>query len=210
MNDQPSLPLVSQRALVSLSARLGNGVVVGDFSIVRGTESADGTTTIGDGCEIGNYALIEEGVRIGDRCQIDSYCRICTGTVIGSDTRILYGAAVFEDARIGNRCIIGSDVADRTLIEDAVTYFGEIAHDYRVAGDLDAWDAVSRPSPIIRKRSVIGQNALLVGGIEIGEGAYVAAGEIVRCNVPPGMMLAHRKLLKLADFKGLIRARSDK
>lgn len=198
---------LAANALVGSAVLLGPKVALGPFSVV-GWDGAK--TSIGAGTEVAAHVLIEGGAAIGSNCLIDAYCRICTGAVIGNETQVLYGAAVFEDARIGRKCIIGGNVADRTVIEDFVTFFGEIAHDYRIAGDLKSWDHGSkRPSPVIRTRSVVGQNALLVGGIEIGPDAYVAAGETVRCNVPPGFMFARGALSPLSKYKGLIQARTD-
>ncbi|HEY1926612.1 MAG TPA: hypothetical protein VGG92_04035 [Caulobacteraceae bacterium] len=208
MTQAPDLPnTISSGALVSDRAVLESSVTVGHFALID--PEGGGGTRIGRGSSIGSHALIEDDVVIGEDCVIDPYCRICAGARVGDGTKILYGAAVFEGVSIGQKCIIGGNVSDRTIVEDFVTYFGEIAHGYRIPGDLEAWDGPSQPSPIIRARSVIGQNALLVGGIEIGEGAYVAAGEIVRCNVPPHHMLVHGRLRDLSGFRGRIQARSD-
>ena len=198
---------LATHALVGSDVHLGAKVALGPFSVV----GWDGIkTSIGDDTEVAAHALIEGGAEIGTKCLIDAYCRICAGAVIGDETQVLYGAAIFEDAQIGQKCIIGGNVADRTIIEDFVTYFGEIAHDYRIPGDLKSWDDGSkRPSPVIRARSVVGQNALLVGGIEIGPDSYVAAGETVRCNVPPGYMFVRGTLSPLSQYKGLIQARTD-
>lgn len=200
-------------AHVSKLAELGNDLVLGPSVRIHAFASvgADGShVSIGEGSVVSSYSLIEGNVKVGARCLIDAYCRVCTGASIGDDTQILYGAAVFESATIGRKCIIGGNVADRTIIEDYVTYFGEIAHDYRIPGDANAWDnGAPRPSPVVRMRSVVGQNALLIGGIEIGPNAYVAAGEVVRCNVPPGMIFIRGMIRSLKDFRGLIQTRTD-
>jgi UDP-3-O-[3-hydroxymyristoyl] glucosamine N-acyltransferase len=200
-------PQISPQALLGVAVSLGAEVRIGPFTAI----GLDGdATSIGATSEIASHALVEGGATIGTRCFIDAFCRICAGATIGDDTQILYGAAVFEAAQIGRKCIIGGNVADRTIIEDFVTFFGEIAHDYRIPGDLEAWDGgKARPSPIIRSRSVVGQNALLIGGIEIGPEAYVAAGETVRCNVPPDSIFVRGALQPLKKYRGLIQTRTD-
>ena len=50
------------------------------------------------------------------------------------------------------------------------------------------------PSPIIKTGSVIGIGAILIGGITIGPRAYIAAGEIVKCDVPREQVLHNGKL----------------
>jgi UDP-2-acetamido-3-amino-2,3-dideoxy-glucuronate N-acetyltransferase len=201
-------PEISPHAVRGPSVSVGESVHIGPFTVI----GLDGEpTSIGSHSRVAAHALIEGGAHIGARCLIDAFCRVCAGASIGDDTQILYGAAVFEAAQVGRKCIIGGNVADRTIIEDFVTFFGEIAHDYRIPGDLASWDGgVARPSPIIRTRSVVGQNALLIGGIEIGPDAYVAAGEVVRCNVPPGAIFVRGALHPLDRFRGLIQTRSDR
>jgi UDP-3-O-[3-hydroxymyristoyl] glucosamine N-acyltransferase len=200
-------PLISPHAVLGPSVSVGKAVHIGPFTAI----GLDGErTSIGSRSRVAAHALIEGGADIGARCLIDAFCRVCAGARIGDDTQILYGAAVFEAAQIGRKCIIGGNVADRTVIEDFVTFFGEIAHDYRIPGDLESWDGGAvRPSPVIRARSVVGQDALLIGGIEIGPDAYVAAGEIVRCNVPTGAIYIRGALHALDRFRGLIQTRSD-
>lgn len=198
---------ISPQAIIGPRVRLGPGVRVGPFAAI----GLDGNlTSVGEGTAIAAYALVEGGTSIGARCVVDAYCRVCADAKIDDDTQILYGAAVFESAVIGRKCIIGGNVADRTIIEDYVTFFGEIAHDYRVPGDLRQWDSGEpRPSPTIRTRSVVGQNALLIGGIQIGPSAYVAAGETVRCNVPQGTIFVRGSLHPLYRFRGLVQTRTD-
>jgi acetyltransferase-like isoleucine patch superfamily enzyme len=43
---------------------------------------------------------------------------------------------------------------------------------------------------MIRRFAVIGPNATLLPGVEIGEGAFVAAGAVVTKDVPPWTMVA--------------------
>ncbi|WP_291998673.1 DapH/DapD/GlmU-related protein, partial [Caldivirga sp.] len=43
---------------------------------------------------------------------------------------------------------------------------------------------------VIRRGAVIGANATLIAGIEVGEGAVVAAGSIVTRDVKPGTVVA--------------------
>lgn len=153
--------------------------------------------------------MIEPDVIIGEDCLIDAYCRVSSGSIIGNRTQILYGAAVFEDVRIGDACIIGGNVADRTIIEDCVTHFGEIAHEYRDAGDIEAWDKVQTDSPTIKACTVIGQYAVIVGGRTIGPRSYVAAGEIVKVNVGPDTFVQRGQMKPISETRGLVRARTD-
>jgi UDP-3-O-[3-hydroxymyristoyl] glucosamine N-acyltransferase len=164
-------------------------------------------TYIGAGVRIGAFCVIELGVHIEADVQIDHYCRIARGARIGAKTRILYGAQVFDDVKIGRDCIIGGDLVDRTIVGDEVTFQGNTAHSHRdPTGD---WDETEEPSPVIEWGSVVGIGALLIGGIRIGPRAFVAAGEIVKCDVPKETVLQGGKLQPLSDFRGMVKVRGN-
>ena len=64
-------------AIVDSKAELGEGVVVGPYSLVGAS------VTIGNRTEIGSHVLIEKDTRIG------SGCRIFKGAVLGTDPQDL-------------------------------------------------------------------------------------------------------------------------
>ena len=163
-------------------------------------------TRVGTGVRIGAFCIIENGVLIEDYVEIDHYCRISSGAQIGRGTRILYRAAIFNDVKVGRDCIIAGELVDRTVVGDKVTFQGETAHTHNDPnGD---WDHTEEPSPVIESGSVIGIGAVIVGGIRIGPRAYVAAGEVVTCDVPEEMVLKRGELRPLSYFRGMIKVRS--
>lgn len=52
------------------------------------------------------------------------------------------------------------------------------------------WQVVKTKPIIIRKNAWIGMNCIILKGVEIGEGAVVAAGSVVTKNVPPFTVVA--------------------
>ncbi len=185
----------------------GGAVEIGFCSYVGYGPLADEKTYIGDRVRIGAFCVIEHGVHIEDDVEIDHYCRISRGTRIGAKTRILYRAQVFDNVTIGRDCIIAGELVDRTVVGDEVTFQGNTAHTHRdPTGD---WDETEEPSPVIERGSVVGIGAILIGGITIGPRAYVAAGEIVKCNVPEENVLNGGKLRPLSSFRGMIKVRGS-
>ena len=195
--------------------KTGNGVVlglidamqdveIGHYSIVGGK---DKVVKLGKNIEIGHFCIIDIEVVLSDDVIVENHCHIGIGTTIGAYSQILYGAQIFERVRVGARCIIGGDVIDDAQIGDDVTYMGDMAHSYREPGDINAWDTMKQPSPIIGNKCVIGERALLIGGISIGDGSVVSAGEIVRCDVQPGTVVLKGEHHPIEKFRGLIRAR---
>jgi len=173
-----------------------------------GDEESDLQTTIEDGVEIGAFCVIAKGATIGRNVEVDHYCRIGNASVVGENTKILYGSQVFDKVHIGKDCIIGGHVIDRTVIEDEVTYSGDMAHLH--SDPTKNWDTTEEPSPVIRRGSVIGVGSLIIGGINIGPRAYIGAGEIAKCDIPEEGVLIGGKLKELKDFHGMIKVRGKK
>jgi acetyltransferase-like isoleucine patch superfamily enzyme len=194
-------------AWIHPSIVFGGTAHIGFSSCIGYGPLGDIPTHIGDGIRVGAFCVIEHGVHIDADVEIDHYCRIAQGTYIGTKTKILYGAQVFDNVKIGRDCIIAGHLVDRTIVADEVTFQGNTAHSHRDAtGD---WDETEEPSPTIERGSVVGIGALLVGGIMVGPRAYVAAGEIVKCNVPAETVLRGGRLRPLSDFRGLIKVRGS-
>lgn len=196
-------------AFVAADVSWGAAVSVGAGSCVGypATVRPSAPTSIGDGVVIGAHCVIEDGAQLAARVSLDHFCRVGSGSVIGVDTRLLYGIHVFDQCHIGARCIVGGNVDDRAVLEDDVTFMGTMAHSYRHGGTVADWDTLVQPSPIIRKGAVVGQNALVLGGIEIGERSYVAAGEIVRCDVPAFQVLYRGRLSPVSAWRGILSPR---
>jgi UDP-3-O-[3-hydroxymyristoyl] glucosamine N-acyltransferase len=185
--------------------KLGKNVHIGHGSCLGYGDPDDGDIIIEDNVVIGAFCVIHFGAVIKTGADIDHYCKIGAESVIGERTKILYGKHVYDEARIGSDCIIGGHVADRTIIEDQVTYMGEIAHSHRDA--TQDWDTTVEESPIIYKGSVVGVNALIIGGRKIGPCAYVGAGEIVRTDVGEGMILMKGQTHPLTKYRGMFKTR---
>lgn len=66
--------------------------------------------TIGKECYIGDFAVIEDGVKIGKGCQIYPQVYLGTGTVVGDHTTIHPGVKIYEGCRVGSNCILHAGV----------------------------------------------------------------------------------------------------
>ncbi len=200
---------VGSHSALAHDAECGDQISIGHASCIGFAPLGDARPPVrlGDRVEIGAFCVVERGAQLESDVSLDHYCRIGAGTVIGAMTKILYGAKIFDDCRIGARCIVGGNLDDRAELEDDVTFMASMAHSYRQAGTLESWDTQIQPSPVIRRGAVVGQGALIIGGIEIGAGAYVAAGELVRHDIPADSVLYKGVLSPIADWRGLIRSR---
>ena len=178
---------------------------VGFCSRVGHDATPDEPVRVEDGVSIGAFCLIEGGAHLGAGVEVDHYCRIGWGARIGPGTRVLYRAQVFDEVVVGRDCIIAGELVDRTVVEDWVRFQGETAHAHADAtGD---WDETVEPSPVIKRCSVVGVGAIVIGGITIGPRSFVAAGERVTCDVPAEHVLQGGELWPLSALRGMIKLR---
>lgn len=190
--------VVAPNVSLPLDCVIGHGTIVGHGSDLP-------APAIGLGVTIGAFCVVHSGATIGDRVSIDHYCRIGANVRVGSDTRVLYGAQLFDECAVGNRCIVGGDISERVVMEDDVTFMGALAHSHR--DPSLAWDSTEEPSAILRRGCVVGVNALLIGGITIGEGSYIGAREVVRTNVPAKTVVVGGVWTPLEKWRGFIKTR---
>lgn len=180
------------------------GYTIGNYSII-GDAGDSPPLTIGDGIKVGSFCRLYSGSDLGYNVEIDDYCAIYSSTIIGNHVKLLYGKKIYSRAVIGNNCIIGGNIPERMVLADKVTFMGEVAHShYNPNND---WDTTDEPSPEVGEGSVIGVNALLIGGIKVGCDCYVSAGEILRHDLPDHSVFFKNNVYNINKFKGLIQTR---
>jgi len=141
---------------------------------------------------------VSEDVRLGERVRLANFVNLY-GCEIGDDTRIGAFVEVQSDARIGKRCKISSHtfVCSGVTIEDEVF----IGHNVVFINDRRPRATNADGSPqsekdwvlertLVRRRASVGSGAIIMCGVEVGEGALIGAGALVTRNVPPNSVVA--------------------
>lgn len=162
-------------------------------------------TIIEAGVVIGAFCVIETGAHLEKEVVLAHHSVIGRGSRIGPRTQLVDAVRVARRALIGSDCIIGGNIPDRTVIGPRVTMMGEMSHQYQDA--TLKWGEIDEVSPIIREGSVVAQGAEIVGGVIIGKGSYVAAGEIIRSDVPAKTFVGNGKQRSIESMRGLVKAR---
>lgn len=140
-------------------------------------------TSLGDRVLVGAFVIIHEGTLIEADCFIDDCVRVGYDCRIGAGTRIEYGGTICDRVTIGEGSVVGGFVCDGSRIGNDTVMLGSLVHELSKPISTD-W-GIEEPAPRVADRAVVGIGALVVGGIDIGEGSYVAAGAIVTKTVPP-------------------------
>jgi acetyltransferase-like isoleucine patch superfamily enzyme len=158
----PFRPLLDgRRVQVAHRTVISAGVWIGQFSVI-----GQGVT-IGANSLVEDYVGIQAGSEIGERVVVASRSWLGIAVTVGDDSVIR--GHVGDSARIGAHCRIAGDLIHRQL-DPSLPWDDEASED---------------PSPIIEDGAFVGWRAIIVGGINIGAGAYVCAGALVTKDVPP-------------------------
>ena len=125
-------------------------------------------------------ALIRDHVEIGENAVIMMGAVINIGAVIGAGTMIDMNAVVGGRAIVGRQCHIGAGAVLAGVIEPA-----------------------SAKPVTIHDHVLVGANAVVIEGVEVGENAVVAAGAVVIDDVPANAVAAGcpAKIVKMRDAK---------
>jgi len=156
--------------------------VLGATTVASGAVIGPDTTLVD--CEVGEGAVIKRSdaqlAVIGARATVGPFSYLRPGTELGEDGKI--GAYVeSKNARIAE----GAKVPHLSYVGDV-----EIGPGSNIgAGTIVAnYDGVSKHRSVVGAQVRIGSKTVLVSPVSVGDGAYTAAGAIIRKDVPPGAL----------------------
>lgn len=135
-------------------------VVVGQDANIRRTEATE--ATIGQGAKVGPFTYIRPGTVLGDTGKIGAFYET-KNVQIGRGAKLSH-LGYAGDAEIGENTNIGC---------------GNITANY---------DGVQKHRTVIGAEVRTGSNTVFTAPVTIGDGAYTAAGAVVRKDVPPGAL----------------------
>jgi UDP-3-O-[3-hydroxymyristoyl] glucosamine N-acyltransferase len=182
---------VHPTAWIAPDAHLGEGVQIGAFAVVEA------------GARIGAHSRIAPHVVIGARCELGERCIVHAGVVIGADG---FGFAPLEgrwekieqlgrvrigsDVEIGANCTIDRGALDDTVIDEGVKLDNliHIAHNVHIgAHTAMAGCAAVAGSARIGRHCTIGGDAKILGHLELADHVHISACSVVtRSILKPG------------------------
>ena len=172
-----------------------------DFTLENTDIEHSDVTFLGEGTVVNPFSIIFRGARIGKKVEIKEHSRVGSRTIIGDGTKIVYGAKIYDDVIIGNRCIVTGFCCNGCKIGNESTMMGHLIHKYPIHA-IDDWDDEEMedpPSPIIEDNVIVGYNSIIIGGVTIGKNSYIAAGTIITRDVPRNTKVIMSRILKMAD-----------
>jgi acetyltransferase-like isoleucine patch superfamily enzyme len=156
---------------------------------------AESQTVIAAGVWIGQFSTIGAGVTIGENSLVEDYVGILTGAVIGERVVVASRSWVGMGATVGDDSVIKGHIGDSARIGKGCRVAGDLIH--RQLDPSLAWDVPGseEPAPRVEDGAFVGWRAVVIGGVNIGPGAYVCAGALVTKDVPAGYIASGRNRL---------------
>lgn len=167
-------------------------VEVGPDSVLDPGVELLGSTKLGSGVKVGTGSVISDSV-IEDDAVIRPHSmvvgsRLGRGAIIGPFAHLRDGAELAPGARVGNYVEVKKSRIGEGSKAMHLTYLGDASigpHTNIGAGTITCnYDGVRKNPTTIGERVFIGSGTELVAPVEIGDGAYVAAGSTITENVP--------------------------
>jgi len=175
--------------LIDVTVQLGQDVLLKPSTRLHGLTRVGPGSTVGPDTtlldtEVGSGAKLvrthAEGARVGDGANVGPFSYLRPGTELGADGKI--GAFVeTKNAKIGS----GAKVPHLSYVGDA-----EIGEGANIgAGTIFAnYDGEKKHHSKVGKHAKTGSGNVFVAPVEIGAGAYTAAGSTIRRDVEPGAL----------------------
>jgi bifunctional UDP-N-acetylglucosamine pyrophosphorylase/glucosamine-1-phosphate N-acetyltransferase len=179
---------IEQPDTVSIDAdvRVGQDTIVGPFVQLRGA------TTVGENCRIEACCILDNTV-VADNVEVYAFSCISDSTLesrvhVGPYARMRMGAYLEEDARVGNFVELKKTRIGRGAKSMHLAYLGDSTIGAKAnigAGTITCnYDGKKKHQTEIGAGAFVGSNSTLIAPLEIGDGAYIAAGSVITLKVP--------------------------
>jgi UDP-2-acetamido-3-amino-2,3-dideoxy-glucuronate N-acetyltransferase len=129
---------------------------------------------IGAGTKVWHFSHVQAGARIGRRCVLGQNVNVANDVVIGDNVKIQNNVSVYtgveleDDVFCGPSCVFTNVINPRSQINRHSQYM----------------------RTLVRRGATLGANSTIVCGATVGRYAFVAAGAVVRGDVPDYALMA--------------------
>lgn len=210
--------MIHPTALVSSSAKIDEGVEIGPYTIVHDNVWIKQKTKIGAFCEIGLQTSLakDERLEIGEGSIIRSHTVIYSGSRIGAGLQtghhvcIRENSDIAEGVQLGSRtdvqgdCSIGKytklhadvHIGKKSKIGSFVWLFPEV-----LLTNDPIPPSENLIGPVIEDYCVVASKVLIFPGITIANNAVVAAGSVVKTDIPEWKLASGNPAKSLCDVR---------
>lgn len=192
------------------------GVSVGSGTVLLPGTVLEGKTRVGCGCtlgpntriidsELGDGCVVEqsrvEGAKLTGELRVGPYANLRPGTVLEPGSKA--GAFVeLKNTNVG----AGARIPHLSYLGDAAVGSGANVGCGTVTANFDR---VEKHFTVVEEGAFLGCNSTLVAPVNVGKGAYVAAGSVITEDVPPRALAISRAREQIKKEWALKNKRAD-
>lgn len=154
--------VILERSVIGERVTLYQGSRIADSTIGNDTDVQNSVllqSTVGEGTTVGPYAYLRPGTKIGNGCRVGDFVEVKNSDI--DDGAKVSHLTYIGDAHVGKKVNVGCGVV-------FVNYDGKVKTRSHVGDHV-----------------FIGCNTNLISPVNVGDGAYIAAGSTVTEDVPP-------------------------
>lgn len=129
---------------------------------------------IGSGTRIWHFCHVMDGAQIGAECTFGQNCFVARGVVVGDRVKVQNNVSLYEGVRIDDEVFLGPSVV-----------FTNVTRPRAAVSRRESYE----PTRVCRG-ATLGANATVLPGVTLGQYCFVAAGAVVRRDVPPFALVA--------------------
>ena len=175
-------------------------VEIGPDTIIEPFAQILGMTKIGADCTVGACSIVQDSV-LEDEVQVGAFTMVATshverGAQVGPYARLRMENHVEAGAHVGNFVELKKTRLGAGAKANHLAYLGDSSIGARSnigAGTITCnYDGTAKHRTRIGTGAFIGSNSTLVAPLEIGDGAYTAAGSVITDPVPPDALALGR------------------
>ena len=177
---------------------ISSQATIGRDCVIRPDVHIEGSTVIGEGCEIHQGSRIVNST-LGARVTVKDHSLI-VDSEIGDDCAVGPFAHLRMNARMAERAVVGNfvEVKKSTIGRGTkamhLTYLGDATIGEKTnigAGTITCnYDGKQKHPTIIEDNVKIGSDTMLVAPVRVGKGSVTGAGSVVTEDVPPNSLVA--------------------
>jgi bifunctional UDP-N-acetylglucosamine pyrophosphorylase / glucosamine-1-phosphate N-acetyltransferase len=172
---------VGRDATIEPNTHLRGGSAIGEAATV-GPDTTVADSVVGEGASVVRAHVT--GAQIGPRAQVGPYAYLRPGSRLAAGAKVgtfveTKNAEVGEGAKVPHLSYVGdATIGEGTNIGAATVFVN--------------YDGVHKHRTVIGSHARTGADNMFVAPVEVGDGAYTAAGSVITQNVPPGALAVGR------------------
>lgn len=171
---------------------------IGRDTVIYPGVQVEGTTTIGENCELRAGSRISNS-RIGDNVVIKDHCviidsRVAANCSVGPFAHLRMNSSLEESSAVGNFVELKKSRLGRGSKSMHLTYLGDATIGEKTnigAGTVTCnYDGKDKHQTIIEDNVKIGSDTMLVAPVRVGSRSVTGAGSVVTKDVPADSLVA--------------------